>query len=326
MDGRSAPWAMWGAGMLLAATLYAESPPMWTAEWIDAIWQDHLLQQGEKVAGTGALEEAFFRDALRVNPRSVDAVEQLVHYYGATAEPVLAYGAALYGRLLDPTLPLWTDAVARARAAIGNAPAAPQTAEEKAAYKAGLDAMLAYAKTSQLVLAEIEVRRLLTRFPRDGRLIENLCTFMRMSGEGAMQAMHWLVFTDLYPSNFLAANNLAAILEQLGLPGPAHDALARFLAGNENDVYLMGNAVRLAEAAGRWEAANAICRQWREAQPDAPEAWLAAARVALRQQQIETARLYWSELAKRTTEDNLNALLQEAPFKAHAETLRGGSP
>lgn len=312
--------------VLLAAASAGAAPKPWTTEWIDDIWQAHLLTRGEQVSGTGALEEAYFRDALRVNPRSVDAVEQLVNYYGATAEPVMALGAALYGQLLDPALAVWTDAVARARSALRDAPAAPQNDAEQRDYKAGLDAMLALVQTNQLMLAEIEVRRLLTRFPRDGRLIENLATFARISGQTAMQAMHWLVYTDFNPTNFPAANNLAVALEQLGLPGAAFDVLGRFIPGNEADAYLMGNAALLAEMAGRWDDARASVQRWRAARPDEPEPWIASARIELRQGRMDEARRYWAEAAARLPAERIDALLKEDPFREHATALREARP
>ncbi len=314
------------AGMLAPGARAAPEP--FTAGWIDAIWQDHLVHRGERVAGTGALEEAFFRDALRVEPRGVEAVEQLVHYYASTGESVPALGAALYGRLLDPGRPLWTDAVARAHAVIRQGAAAPGTNEPAAhaAYKAGLDAMLAAAQTNNFLFAEIEVRRLLTQFPRDPNLHENLCTFARLGGEHAIHAMRWLAYMELFPGNRLAANNLAAALESAQLPGPAHDALSPFLEGREDDTYLMGNAIRLAEAADRLERASALAARWRLKQPSVPEAWLASARVALRQQRPDMARSYWKELAQRIDADTAAALLREPPFAAHARELQEQAP
>ncbi len=307
----------------LAGSVFAAEP--WTTEWIDAIWREHNLARGARAEGRGAWQEAAYRDALRGDPRSSKAVEQLLNYYAETGEPVLALGAALYGRLLAPQEALWADALARARATIKDGPAGPGSDSEHAVYKAGLDAMLAHAVTNNLLMAELEVRLLLTRFPRDERLVENLCTFARMSGEQAMQAMHWLTFNELNPTNLPAANNLAATLDGLGLPGPALDALLRFLPSEGTNAYLMSNAILLAEAAGRLEKAALTARQWREAAPAEPDAWLASARVALRLGQVDEARSYWREYRARAGDDAIRAALDASPFREHAEQL-GAAP
>jgi hypothetical protein len=301
------------------ARVHAADP--WTTEWIDEIWRDYSLVRGAKAVGQGAWQEAAWRDALRADPRSARAVEQLLNYYAETGEPVLALGAALYGRLLAPDEPLWNDAIRRARDAISSASAGPSSSAEHAAYKAGLEAMLAHVLTNNLLMAEIEVRMLLTRFPRDERLIENLCTLARMSGEQAMQAMHWLTFNELNSTNLLAANNLAAVLDGIGLPGPALDALDRFLSGQKTNAYFMENAIRLAEAANRLDRAAALAAQWREANPSAAEAWLASARVALRRAAHDDARAWWREYRMRANETMARAALAEAPFREHAAAL-----
>jgi hypothetical protein len=307
--------------LLFGASALAFAAEPWTTEWIDEIWRDHSLARGAKAEGQGAWQEAAYRDALRADPRSAKTVEQLLNYYAETGEPVLALGAALYGRLLAPDEPLWNDALGRARAAIGGAPAGPSSPAEHAAYKTGLDAMLAHALTNNLLMAEIEVRLLLTRFPRDERLIENLCTFMRISGEQAMQAMHWLTYNEINSTNLLAANNLAAALDSLGLPGPALDALDRFLPEQGTNAYLMGNAIRLAEAANRLDRAASLAAQWRESDPAAAEAWLASARVALRRAAKDEARAWWREYRMRADENSARAALAEAPFREHAAAL-----
>ncbi|MBP7828393.1 MAG: hypothetical protein KA248_00600 [Kiritimatiellae bacterium] len=313
------------AGLFAAAAAAAELKP-WTREWVDAVWQDHLLARGAQLAGAGAVEEALYRDALRVDPKSADAVEQLRTYYAGAGEPVLAAGAALYGQLLEPSWPAWKDTLDRELPAIARSRAAPSSEEDQAFYAEGLDAMLENVRSNNLLRAELDVRRLLVRFPCNAKLLENLCTFGRLGGEPAAQAMRWLVFAELHPTNFLVANNLAVTLEGLDLPGPAHDALAPFLDGHENDAYLMGNAIRLAEAAGRLDRAAQVAAQWRECQPGVPEAWLASTRVALRQGRLDEAHRFWVETVKRLDADQAEVLLREPPFAEHRARLEGGAP
>lgn len=302
-------------------SLQADALEPWTTEWIDSIWRDHKLARAAQTAGTGAWEEAAYRDALRADPRSEKAVEQLLNYYAQTGEPVMALGAALYGQLLAPREPLWSDALNRARSAIKDGRAAPESEEDHAAYKAGLDRMLAHAVTNNFLMAELEVRLLLTRFPRDERLIENLCTFARIAGEQAMQAMHWLTYNEFNPTNLLAANNLAATLDGLGMPGPALDALARFLPNQGTNAYLMANAVVLAEAADRLERAAMCAKQWREADPASAEAWLASTRVALRRKEFNDARVYWREYRARADESARRIALDNPIIREHAAAL-----
>lgn len=304
--------------------LRAVAAEPWTTEWIDAIWRDHKLARGAQSGGTGAWEEAAYRDALRADPRSEKAVEQLLNYYAETGEPVMALGAALYGRLLAPSQPLWNDALSRARRAIKDGLAAPASDEDQSAYKTGLDQMLAHAVTNNFLMAEIHVRLLLKRFPRDERLVENLCTFARISGEQAMQAMHWLTYNELNPTNLLAANNLAAVLDGLGMPGPALDALSRFLPEQGTNAYLMANAVILAEAANRLERAAMTAKQWREADPSVAEAWLASTRVALRRNEMEEARAFWREYRARADEAARQIALDNPVIREHAAALGEG--
>lgn len=310
-------------GMLCASdcALSASPPEPWTSEWIDAIWHDHKMERGARAAGTGAWEEASYRDALRADPRSAKAVEQLVNYYAQTGEPVMALGAALYGQLLAPEEPLWADALARARASIKDGLAGPVSKEDQTAYKTGLDQMLAHTVTNNFLMAELQVRLLLTRFPRDERLIENLCTFMRISGELAMQAMHWLTYTEYNPTNVLAANNLAAVLDGLGMPGAAYDALARFLPDQKTNAYWMANAVILAEAAKRFDQAAQVAKQWRESDPASAEAWLASTRVALQRNEREEARAFWREYRGRADEVARQIALDNPVIRQHASEL-----
>ena len=310
---------------LLAGLANAEPAPRSPA-WLDDLWLNHLMQRGRESQGQPVLEEAFYRDALAVNPRSVAAVEALAQRYRANEEAALTAAAVCYGRLVEPNRPAWSALWAWAWPRVEKGPAAASGKEDEARHAKGLETMLAAVKKNDLIQAEQAVRTLLRATPRDARLMENLATFARLTGQPAQGCMAFAFMLQLYPTNFPVANNLTATLEQAGLPGPAFDTLSRFVPLNPSDSYVLGNAARLADAAGRYEEEDKLAAQWRAAQPANAEAWLAATRAALRQGKATSAQQFWRETVVLATPEQLTEWRKLSPYSDHASLLQEAAP
>ncbi len=317
------------SALLLALGLVGSTPaqpPPRSPAWVDAIWVDHLLIRGSQFARHPVVEEAFYRDALTANPRSPAAVEALAKRYRMNDEPALAAAAVSYGRLLEPARPGWTDVWSWAWTRVEKGLTEPKGKEAGAHYKSGLEAMLAAVKSNQFIQAEQQVRALLREIPRDARLMENVATLGRMTRQPALSAMAYAYMLELYPSNFPVANNLAATLEGIGLPGPAFATINRFVPQNATDPYVLGNAARLADAARLYEEEDRLSTQWRTTRPDDAEAWMASTRTALRKGQAEAAKQFWRETHQRATPQQRTTWLGQSPFADHATLLEEVSP
>ena len=202
--------------MLCIGVTVAEPEPRNTA-WVDTIWRDHLIQRGALFSQQPVLQEAFYRDALKVDSRSVEAVEALARRFQTNEESALAAAAVTYGRVLSPDRPAWSEIWAWAWPRVEQGASGPTNAVTDARYKAGLDAMLAQVKSNQLMQAELEVRNLMREMPRDPRLMENIATFARLSGQEALAAMAFGFLHALDPDQESGARSLADQLQKVGL-------------------------------------------------------------------------------------------------------------
>lgn len=308
------------AAVFSLAAARAELNPA-SAAWVDSIWHDHLMQRGGLFAQQPVVQEAFYRDALKVDPRSPAAVEGLARRFRANDEYTLAAAAAGYGRFLKPDLPVWDEIWAWAWPHVEQGAVVPMDAGSEARYKAGLDAMLAYVKSNQFLQAELEVRILLREMPRDIRLMENVATFARMADQTAMAAMAFGFMLQLHPTHLPVANNFAAMLEQAGLPGPAYETLARFVPLNPADAYLLNHVTRLADALRRHEDAARLAEEWRQARPDDAEAWMVSARAALSLGKPAEALVFWAEARQRAKPGQVEQWLEQSPFAEHRDLL-----
>jgi Tfp pilus assembly protein PilF len=276
------------AVLLMCPTAPAQDEAI-TPEWIDQVWFNHLLKRAGDVEREPVSSEAFFRDALRVNPRSPDLVEALARLYDDQGELALAAGAAEYGRLLEPGRPFWAERSEQRWQLIAGKPLAPGE-DELAAFTNQLAAANAHGLANNFMLAELGLRGLLKEFPRQSQVMLDLGRWYAQSLDWGSLTMLYAYYHHLSPDDFQVVNNYCAGLRQVGLNGPALGLLQPLIAQQPTNVYLLEQASVLAVGAGQLAQADDLAARWVAADSANAGARAAHARILIQRRRFEAAR------------------------------------
>jgi tetratricopeptide (TPR) repeat protein len=233
-------------------------------EWVDAIWADHLVARAGVVTNQPLLVEAFYRDALRVNPDATNSIEKFARFYQGKKIKPMDRAMAELGRRLAPSLAVWDEISGNAKM-----PAASElTAAEKEIYQQGS----AQFQAGQFMQAELQLRRLLARHPEHQALLTDLGLLYTQTADWTMSAAVFSYLVHLYPDDFNAANNLSVSFDRIGRPDLVYQVLLEQMKDRADDPYLVRNLAVYAAKSGKTIEALNYGKIWAGIAPESPDA------------------------------------------------------
>ncbi len=273
------------AGLLLASLFLgfaAQAQDEFTLdrEWIDSIWQDHIIWRAMELKDSDlGLSEVFCREALQLDPRSADAIKILVDIYAGKGEAALAAMAVGYGKRLEPGSPKWNEAEDPIWMRIREMPETPEgdlITGTTNSFSAGLEKArnLRTAK-NDLARSELELRRMLIQYPRHIEILTELGENYRLADERAMHTMLYGYLHTLYPQN---DTFLRTYVDDLLVTG-FYDAAVRMLETRadiaDDGITWLIDAAMTASRAGSEAKALALIERLKSEHPDDPAGWIA---------------------------------------------------
>lgn len=212
------------------------------------------------------LKEAYWRDALRVEPGNVTIVAALMNHYRTLGMAPLDRALATYGNLLDPGGEPWSDP--GAQAGDENAAPADWIEQDELAYEQVLFAF----EQQRYLDAAISLRNLLQKHSGHLRLAKDLATLYLQVADWPMATAMLAWLHEQAPDDLNVANDLAVCWSNLGRPDLVLAVLERMLANRPEDVYLLRNLSISAEMAGQQTKAIDYARRRAELEPLSEEA------------------------------------------------------
>lgn len=272
-----------------------------SSTWLDQVWVNHLLWRAERYSNHLVAAEAACRQALLVDPRNDRCLRRLLDIYrrGGHA-PMVAmlsgYGTHVAG--ISNMAPVFSSVWSRV--VCGAAVPEPNDELDTAAaeFRELLDRARDQIRQRNLVAAEMSLRRLLDRYPRNLPCLLHLGNVYVLAREWAMAAMCFGYALRLYEDNPDLANNLALALDQLGEKRKALEILKRAIARYPRTDYLLINCGRIAKEIDPPEAV-ACYQRLVQVWPENTEYYLRYAGALLAAGNEEEAARQFSEVLRR---------------------------
>jgi len=274
-----------------------------TSSWLDALWADHLVARAAVVTGQPVLAEAFYRDALRVDPDSTNIVMQSARFYHARKLSPMHRMMASIGYVLDPSSDEWTGWLGEIKP--GND--SELSAEDDKLHRKAAELF----KQGNHMEAELLLRRLLSRRPESRRLVVDLGILYTQTADWTMSAAAFAYLARLFPGDFDAANNLSVSLDKMGRPDLVFNVLQDAAESRPGDPYLQKNLAVYAGLTGQPEKSLQYAKAWVETAPENPEAHIFLGRRLLATGQVEQADSQ-AEVALKLTPGQADAIALKA--------------
>lgn len=309
------------AGVLVLGCLGAAGgPATGDVSWVDAVWVNHLLWRAERFTNDLLAAEAACRQALGVDPSEGRAIRSLVDIYARGGHVAMAAMSSWYGWELAGEEDLGTVFTGlwprvESGAAVPGTGDVLQVAREE--FREAITAAREKVRQRNLVEAELILRGLLDRYPRNLAVLLHLGNIYVLAREWTMAAMAFGYAARLHPDNPDVANNLGLALEQVGQVERALSVFRQALERYPHADYLLINCARIAERCDPATARQCYPRLL-ELWPDNREYRLRYARLLVREGELQEAHRQYAELLRRDPED-ADALLGMATVAA-----RGG--
>lgn len=243
------------------ATITAKNGTLPYDEWIDGVWMNHLHRRANMAVMAPFAAEAFLRDALRVAPDRPENADRLADHYRRHGLAPMDEVMTAYARVLREE-PASAEPAPPARA--------PRdwTAEDEELHQASAKKFAA----GLTVEAEVDLRNLLHKHPRNRRLLLDLGLLYLQTSDWGMAAATLAYARVWHPGDFDVVNNLAISLDNAGRADLVPALLEQQLAHQPGDVYLIRNICQFAGAVGDHAKALDYARRWAALEPDNPDA------------------------------------------------------